>query len=155
MGRKTFRRPPHNIAVQLLSLKKSSNGQGGISNRCIRWQYSIQPTPMSRVYELLLTYENKSSPKIWVISPDLKELAGGKKIPHLYSQSDIRLCLYLPNTGEWNNTKLLGDTIIPWSSLWLFFFEEWLFSGELKGGGEHPDSTPKKETPKKRKKGKL
>jgi hypothetical protein len=27
---------------------------------------------------------------------------------------------------------------LPWAAIWLFYFEEWLASGEWKGGGEHP-----------------
>jgi hypothetical protein len=33
---------------------------------------------------------------------------------------------------------LLDRTIVPWAVLWLYFFEEWLRSGEWLGGGEHP-----------------
>ena len=32
----------------------------------------------------------------------------------------------------------IDQTIVPWTALWLFYFEEWLFSDEWKGGGEHP-----------------
>jgi len=32
----------------------------------------------------------------------------------------------------------LDQTIVPWTSLWLFHLEEWLSSDDWKGGGEHP-----------------
>jgi hypothetical protein len=32
----------------------------------------------------------------------------------------------------------IDNTIVPWAILWLFYFEEWLWSDEWKGGGEHP-----------------
>ncbi len=32
----------------------------------------------------------------------------------------------------------LADTILPWASLWLFYYEVWLATGEWVGGGEHP-----------------
>ncbi len=35
----------------------------------------------------------------------------------------------------------LDQTIVPWTALWLFYFEEWLESNEWKGGGEHPGDT--------------
>jgi transposase InsO family protein len=33
----------------------------------------------------------------------------------------------------------LDQTIVPWTSLWLFYFEDWLSEGEWRGGGEHPE----------------
>ena len=33
------------------------------------------------------------------------------------------------------------QTVVPWTSLWLFYFEDWLASNEWKGGGEHPPAT--------------
>jgi hypothetical protein len=35
----------------------------------------------------------------------------------------------------------LDQTVVPWTSLWLFYFEDWLASNEWKGGGEHPPAT--------------
>jgi len=32
----------------------------------------------------------------------------------------------------------LDQTVVPWTALWLLYFEEWLFSGEWAGGGLHP-----------------
>ena len=32
----------------------------------------------------------------------------------------------------------IDQTIVPWTILWLFYFEEWLDSNEWKGGGVHP-----------------
>jgi hypothetical protein len=32
---------------------------------------------------------------------------------------------------------------VPWTALWLFYFEEWLVSNEWKGGGEHPGGVDK------------
>jgi hypothetical protein len=33
----------------------------------------------------------------------------------------------------------LDQTVVPWASLWLFYFEEWLASDVWKGGGIHPE----------------
>jgi hypothetical protein len=46
--------------------------------------------------------------------------------------------LYKPGKGEWSPEMMLDKTVLPWVELWLFYFEEWLVSGEWKGGGEHP-----------------
>ena len=32
----------------------------------------------------------------------------------------------------------LDQTIVPWTALWLLYFEEWLFSDEWAGGGVYP-----------------
>jgi len=34
--------------------------------------------------------------------------------------------------------KRLDLTIIPWTHLWLIYFEEWIVSDGWKGGGKHP-----------------
>jgi hypothetical protein len=33
----------------------------------------------------------------------------------------------------------LDQTVVPWATLWLFYFEEWLRSDDWKGGGMHPE----------------
>jgi len=33
----------------------------------------------------------------------------------------------------------MGRTILPWTSLWLHFYEIWLVTGVWHGGGEHSD----------------
>lgn len=37
----------------------------------------------------------------------------------------------------------LDLTVVPWTSLWLFYFEDWLDSGEWRGGGMHPADAPR------------
>jgi hypothetical protein len=34
---------------------------------------------------------------------------------------------------------MIANTIVPWSVLWLFYFEDWLCTGEWSGGGVHPE----------------
>ena len=81
----------------------------------------------------------------FIESPDLKLLAGGRRLPHVYQQDPPRLCLYRPRTYEWQPWMRIDSTIVPWAILWLFYFEEWLVSDDWKGGGEHPDA-PEVET---------
>jgi hypothetical protein len=124
-------------------------GHGGIIHVGeLQWDYETQPTPISRVYKIRIRYQLEKSPKIFVIAPNLRDLADGRKIPHLYDQALQRLCLYLPRTGEWNATKWLANTVIPWVNLWLYYFEDWLQTNEWRGGGEHP---PEDQKTKKRK----
>lgn len=60
------------------------------------------------------------------------------KIPHLYPNGS--LCLYYPDYNEWHANDSWADSIIPWTSLWLYFFELWIATGEWLGGGIHPGS---------------
>lgn len=39
----------------------------------------------------------------------------------------------------------LCNTIVSWTYLWLYFYEEWLYSNEWKGGGIHPESSKEEE----------
>lgn len=75
---------------------------------------------------------------MFIDSPDLHALADGRKLPHVYADHPPKLCLYLPRAFEWGRHLRLDRTIVPWTGLWLFYFEEWLWSDEWKGGGVHP-----------------
>lgn len=124
---------------QLYGLKKSfPHGKGNVERNCLRWDCAIQPTPLSRQYDVRITYKFGSQPSVFVLRPSLNKLAEGRKIPHLYSQKKEKLCLYRPKYGEWNPTQHLVKTIVPWIYLWLFYFEEWVISNDWKGGGDHP-----------------
>lgn len=93
---------------------------------------------MSRAYGLLLTYAAGGIPKVFVETPDIVALSLGRKVPHVYSEDPLRLCLYWPKAREWTSDMLVDRTVVPWSYLWLFFFEDWLSTGEWRGGGVHP-----------------
>ena len=57
----------------------------------------------------------------------------------MYSNGD--LCLYLP--GQWKESMLLADTILPWTSQWLLYYELWLITGHWMGTGhDHPAADP-------------
>jgi hypothetical protein len=73
------------------------------------------------------------------MDPDLVRLADGRKLPHVYSEDPVELCLFRPRYFEWDESVPLDRTIVPWIYLWLFYFEEWLISDQWKGGGEHPE----------------
>jgi hypothetical protein len=104
------------------------------------FEYSAAPTPISRLYRLRLEYRRGARPQVWVLSPDVTDLAKDKgSIPHLYDRNHpVKLCLYLPRTREWRSDRSLAHTIVPWSVEWLLHFEAWLATGVWSGGGEHP-----------------
>lgn len=137
---------PVSLDRQLAFLKlRNPNGNGKLFAGTLRWHYNVQPTPLSRNYQLLLTFRRGGSPHVHVVAPDLRALAQGRDIPHVYDQEAVRLCLYLPMTAEWHSGLLLADTLTHWSALWLFFFEEWLLSDHWKGGGVAPPAQDREE----------
>jgi len=95
----------------------------------------IQPTLWSKTYDIKITYEKYGGVKIYVINELLKVAKNRKKLPHVYSHAEQRLCLYSVSNEEWTREKLIVSTIIPWTSDWLFYYELWLPNGEWFGGG--------------------
>jgi hypothetical protein len=138
MAPHTRSRPTPELQLAHLKIRNRSGGNGRVHRGRLTWRWRVQPTPMSRIYQVRLECDAKGNPEVFVDSPDIRLLAGDRKIPHLYSQARRKLCLYLPGSGQWNTSKLLANTIVPWVSLWLLYFEEWLWSDDWKGGGEHP-----------------
>ncbi len=138
----TIPRQPRNLtlAQQFINLKMNplTRGSGGAVDRCLTWRFEARPSPISRAYAMCLTYDGVGSPEMFVEEPNLTVLANGKALPHVYSENPVRLCLYLPGTGEWSPQMLLDRTFVPWSILWLWYFEDWLATGEWHGGGLHP-----------------
>lgn len=95
----------------------------------------VRPDDICREYTVQVRYGG-GQPKVTVIDPPLESRPDGAPIPHMYDQE--RLCLFHPKYRDWTQSKLLANTIIPWISEWLYFYEIWLATGEWLGGGEHP-----------------
>lgn len=127
------------LAQQLLFLRSNpiAGGTGSIKRRKLTWSTTIQPTALSRTYKARISLREGETPDVYIDDPQLREMAKGRLIPHVYTKP-LRLCLYLPGTDEWAAHKRIDQTIIPWTYLWLLYFEEWLASDEWKGGGKHP-----------------
>lgn len=133
-------RPDLSPAQQYLFLKHSrvGCGTGSLNASGLTWEYKERPTPLSREYAVRIEYQRGDIPKIFIKEPDITVLAGDREIPHVY-KDPLRLCLYLPGSGEWGGTMRIDRTLVSWTSVWLYYFEEWLASNKWKGGGIHPD----------------
>lgn len=127
-------------AQQFLNLRVNPicAGAGTLHAGRLVWRYIASPTPLSRSYAVRIDYHQGDIPNVFIEEPDLIALANGRRLPHVYEQKPTRLCLYLPRAREWANGMRIDQTIVPWTALWLFYFEEWLTSDDWKGGGEHP-----------------
>ncbi|MGI8423715.1 MAG: hypothetical protein ACR2NO_06330 [Chloroflexota bacterium] len=105
------------------------------------WTGRLRPTALSQTYVVRIAYQRWDTPRVYVLSPRLEQRPDGRLVPHRYSKS--RPCLYLPSANEWDSDRYIADTIIPWTSLWLYFYEVWLATGDWLGGGEHPEAEGK------------
>jgi hypothetical protein len=135
-----MRRPPElSLAQQHLLLRHHDPlGRGQLLSGRLNWFTSVQPSPLSRPYQIRIELKRHGHPDAWVLSPDLVALADGRRLPHVYSERPLRLCLWLPRAAQWHRNLALTETILPWANLWFAYFEEWLVSNEWQGGGEHP-----------------
>ena len=95
-----------------------------------KWWGRIQPTPMSLSYLVEIAWQPRKRAVVRVLDPEIEDRAG-KPPPHIFKGRD--LCLHLHE--EWTYTCPVSTTLVPWSSMWLFFYEIWLFTGEWTGGG--------------------
>lgn len=111
------------------------------SGRALHYQFRLAPSEFGRIYtcELRLT-PGAQPPEMFVLDPDLKTLADEEALPHIYPSkgAGTKLCLWWPKQREWLPQMKLSETYIPWTSEWLWYFEDWLASGAWSGGGEHP-----------------
>ncbi len=135
-----YRPPPLSVAQQYLALRSNPICVGEGQMRCgsLTWEYEVQPSLLSRTYDIRISYSVGKKPQVLVRNPSLVELARPRRLPHVYQQDPTLLCLYRSTKGDWTARMHIAKTIVPWTALWLFFFEAWLASNEWKGGGEHP-----------------
>lgn len=97
----------------------------------------IQPTPLSEFYNVKICYIKGRLVKVFVIDKKLQIAKNRKKLPHVYNTERQQLCLYSPSKKEWVSSKYISETIIPWASEWLYYYELWLPEGKWYGGGHN------------------
>jgi hypothetical protein len=103
------------------------------------WLGESTPADYTATYELLIDHQIGKPPLVYVARPRL-QLVDGQALPHVYPLNT--LCLFLGN-HEWHESIPVADTLVPWASEWLLFYELWLATnGEWLGEGEHPPPGP-------------
>ena len=98
----------------------------------------LRPLEITDEYTVEIQYKLGEGPHVYILDPPL-QYRNGVRAEHMYGDNEP--CLYLPRSGEWRQSKLLTETIVPWTMLWLAFYETWLVTGEWDGGGVHPAPT--------------
>ena len=100
-----------------------------------RAEGSLQPTSRSEVYTVEINYKINTLPEIKILNPILVKNDKNEDIPHMYNQK--KLCLFMPKYIEFKYGDLISETIIPWTSLWLYYYEVWHSTNKWLGGGIH------------------
>jgi hypothetical protein len=131
MGRQANNRP---ISQQIGKLKSVfPDAQITWRGGALTWIGQLQPTPASETYTVKMVYRLGRRAVVAVLDPPLEALEG-RRLPHVFPGDE--LCLH--HTHEWDGTLVLADTILPWASEWLLFYEFWKATAEWLGGGHEP-----------------
>lgn len=80
------------------------------------------------------------NPQIVVLDPPLQDRPD-ERIPHMYRRSGRtdRVCGWDPAADDWDFTKPVADTIIPFIVQWLCSYEIWRVTGDWPAPGRHPE----------------
>ncbi|MCY3791669.1 MAG: hypothetical protein OXH63_23080 [Gemmatimonadetes bacterium] len=109
------------------------HGKATLKAGVLRWTGELQPSEVSRQYQVGLRYAPPYYPRVFVRRPKLVHDADGN-LPHIYP--DGSLCLHEPD--QWTPGDPIAKTILPWTSEWLLHYELWRATGEWCGsGGNH------------------
>ena len=137
----SFRKPYGYTFIDLLSQAKEisknfSNSKWIIKKDKVEIYLFLQPTDISPIYTVLMsTKKGSKKVNVFITKPRIERNSFNNIVPHMFSNNS--LCLYYPQYNEWNYKDSWSSTLIPWTSLWLFYYEIWKETGEWKGGGIH------------------
>ncbi len=104
---------------------------------------TLTPSPITRPYRVRIEYrEGDKKPEVYVEEPKLsrRSQAPNEPIPHTYDSDkpgeERPCCFYRPL--DWDGTRHIAKTVIPWLMSWLLDYEIWHATGHWYGGGIHP-----------------
>jgi hypothetical protein len=104
----------------------------------IVWTGDWWPHPLSNTYLIQVSYTLGRRPRIAILRPQLQLAEGKTCLPHVYLDGQMDICVHRPE--EWTPSSLIADTIMPWISQWLRFYEVWQQTGSWEGEGTHPQA---------------
>lgn len=112
--------------------------RANLGKNSIEWIGAVTPTLMSDTYTVRIFYRIPKRPEVTVLSPELRLATGQEHLPHTFPPEWKRLCLHM--APDWNSEKPVS-WLVPWISLWLYFYEVWRLTGEWFGEGHQPSET--------------
>jgi hypothetical protein len=129
---------PLSMAAQIIRMaSKHPHLKLRLKRQKATWQGDWCPSELSDTYQIRITYTHRRRPVISILSPTLKVAKGKDKLPHTYSDGQFDICVHEPE--EWNSRLFVADTIMPWVSQWLRFYEYWEQTGSWEGKGTNPE----------------
>lgn len=132
--------PLRHVAAMQRSFPQFRHTRAGAG--AVRWAGTLQPTEESPVYTIEILHEIWRGPRVWVVNPAL-----AVNPPHVYRFDDNALCLYFPPEWSWRPAESLASTIVPWTALWLYYYEAWLVTGDWLGPSSHHEPSNKETVP--------
>jgi len=102
------------------------------------WTGDWWPHALSDTYKIRVSYTIGLRPTIAILSPQLSLAEGKTCLPHVHPKGHMDICVHRPN--EWTSAQYIADTIMPWISQWLRFYEVWEQTGSWEGEGTHPEA---------------
>jgi hypothetical protein len=102
----------------------------------VTWTGEWWPHALSDIYSIRISYSLGHRPQIAILTPHLQLAEGKTRLPHTYADGQFDICVHRPE--EWNAGLYICDTIMPWVSQWLRFYEVWQQTGSWEGEGTHP-----------------
>lgn len=132
-----------NLPIQAAKIKKRFPGSRIITYpHQLIWKGSLTPSYWSDTYDIKIRYKIGMHPAVYVINKKLQRYPGKKYLPHVYDTAQQWLCLYYKKAREWKSNMFIADTIIPWTSEWLYHYEIWAGTGKWQGKGIHGKLEP-------------
>ena len=130
---------PIPLMVQLYQLRRQfPEGSGSIVKSRLIWEQKIRPQLLAHTYHCRFTFRPREYPIIECLDPQLSVIANGRRLPHVYDQSEpVSLCLFMHRRDCWDDDMSVAKVVVPLAFYWLANFEDWLFSGTWRGGGTH------------------
>jgi hypothetical protein len=112
-------------------------------NRVLVARGTLLPSPIARRYCVRIECREGGRPDVYVEEPKLsrRPQEPDKPIPHTYDSDKPgkeRPCCFYPAV-DWDGTRLIATTVIPWLMSWLLDYEIWYATGQWYGGGVHPN----------------
>ncbi len=127
---------PARFQNQILKAMLPTN-HSRVVRHTMHWIGQLEPLPICDTYTIQIDYTTGLRPLVKVLSPKLMLAPSARLIPHMFDQEF--LCLFRLRNRHWDPAVAFNRNIIPWISMWLYYYEIWLASGDWLGGGEHPD----------------
>lgn len=147
---RSFRAPRLTLAVQQAHMRGVWPAlDSRIEAGTLVVQGRVQPSPVTEVYRVRMTYRLGGPPRLHIVSPKLERRPEqlGTPIPHTYGYDhpgSETPCVYYPRSREWTPAKPLATTVMPWLLAWLVDYELWGATGEWFGGGvPHGETKPR------------